>query len=145
MSRGPSPGQPFPPAGEHGGSGLNPGNINALTASDPLAVSYRLDAEHNETCFKDEDGNKIDLDEANDLGLNLDFDLDLDQPQNLLVNPLDGSITAAAENSTMATVCQYNGTANPNILQVSNFTKSIRIIETIEKNVHINIPSCTVP
>ena len=81
--------------------------IEALSDFAPVAISYRLDAEHNETCFNDEDGNKIDLAEASALGLALDFEIGLDLPQTLSINPVNKLIASGDDNATMATVCQY--------------------------------------
>ena len=61
----------------------------AVSASSPLSVSFRLDAEHNETCIKDGEGNKIDFDAAEATGLNLDLDLSVDDPQTLVLNSKD--------------------------------------------------------
>ena len=76
----------------------------ALSAAN---MSLRLDAEHNETCIRDTNGNKIDLDAMEAAGISLDLDLSVEADQTLTIDPSQGSVTAALDNATLATVCQF--------------------------------------
>ena len=69
-----------------------------------LLESFRLDAQHNETCFTNANGDKIDLDST---GFSVDLPLDVTNPQVLVMNEDNGNITAELEGATIATICQY--------------------------------------
>ena len=69
-----------------------------------LLESFRLDAQHNETCFTNANGDKIDLDSS---GFSVDLPLHVASPQVLVVNEENGNITAELEDAAMATICQY--------------------------------------
>ena len=69
-----------------------------------LLESFRLDAQHNETCYTNANGDKIDLDSS---GFSVDLPLAVASPQVLVVNEENGNITAELEDAAMATICQY--------------------------------------
>ena len=95
----------------------------AVSASSPLSVSFRLDAEHNETCIQDSEGNKIDFDAAEATGLTLDLDLSVDEPQTLVINSKNGSVFSADTNALLATVCQFSPSVVSLNILASDFDK----------------------
>ena len=70
-----------------------------------LLESFRLDAQHNETCYTNTNGDKIDLDSS---GFSVNLPSDVASPQVLVVNEENGNITAEQEDATIGTVCQYD-------------------------------------
>ena len=88
---------------------------DALAARDAMAgnatdlvESFRLDAQHNETCFTNANGDEIELGSS---GFNVDLPLEVDNPQVLVINEDTGDITAEEDDATVGTVCQYSMTS----------------------------------
>ena len=92
-----------------------------------LLESFRLDAQHNETCFTNPNGDKIDLDSS---GFSVDLPVDVANPQVLVMNEENGNITAELEDATIATICQYTqppATVSIYLFVFVNFFKIIYI------------------
>ena len=81
-------------------------NASNRTDEFTLLESFRLDAQHNETCFTNANGDKIDLDSH---GFTLDVPLNVEEPHVLVMNEDNGNVTAEVEDATIGTVCQYPG------------------------------------
>ena len=80
---------------------------NASNGTDDfiLLESFRLDAHHNETCFTNANGDKIDLDST---AFNVDLPGEVDNPQVLVMNEENGTVTSELDDASIGTVCQYN-------------------------------------
>ena len=68
-------------------------------------AAFRTDAEHNQTCFRDDDGNKVDLAHAGGVGVDLHSDGQVDQ--SLVVSSGNGAVAAVEDGTMVGTVCQY--------------------------------------
>ena len=80
---------------------------NASNGTDDfiLLESFRLDAQHNETCFTNANGDKIDLDAS---AFNVDLPVEVSNPQVLVMNEGNGNVTSESDDASIGTVCQYN-------------------------------------
>ena len=77
---------------------------DALSSEDSQTLfTNRIDAHHNETCFTDGNGDKVDVDGS---GFTPDFDASVANPQVLVFSPF-AEVVAADDNDLFATICQF--------------------------------------
>ena len=72
-----------------------------------VLASYRLDASHNETCFTDSEGDKVDLDNAEADGFAVAIPLSVETPQSLVIGGAENAVSPVDEGELVGTVCQY--------------------------------------